>query len=78
MMAHMDTFCPKVKYGKACNITGGVIFHGLPKGGKSLPKKISYTIRSGSRGKWGDMRKTEKQFPYDIKAGPRYEISHGE
>ena len=75
MMEHMNEVCPQMS--EVCNITAGVIFHGLPKGGKTLPKKISYTIRSGSAFK-GDMRSVDKQFPDDIKAGPRMPTDHGE
>ena len=75
MMAHMFEECPQL-YG-VCTIAAAVIFHGLPKGGKTLPKKISYTIRSGSPF-MGDMRNVDKQFPDDIKPGPRSYEDYGE
>ena len=75
MMEHMAEACPQMYH--VCNITAGVIFHGLPEGGETLPKKISYTIRSGSAF-MGDMRSVDKQFPDDIKAGPRMPADHGE
>ena len=75
MMALMNEQCPSIY--KVCNITAGVIFHGLPKGGKTLPKKISYTIRSGCPS-MGVMRNVDKQFPDDIIRGPRSYEKNGE